>query len=595
MTARSSAKSSASAAALGFSPPAAVPPGPNGDLAGDAASPEALARLEEAISQLKALSVVTLLHRAMEALRNENAKEGSEWALKALGQDHRSGMAWYILAVAREKAGDFVNSLKAYQSALALLPEQSQVANDLGRLAYRMGMKEIAEQLFRRYLEAYPNSHEAANNLACVVRDLGRLAEAIEILRPAIQARPDDPLLWNTLGSILSDGGDLVGAITFFDESLRVDPGFFKARYNRGNARMGLGEPEAAMADCEAALAKAAAPEDRSMMLLARSSIKLATGRFAEGWDDYEARLDPHHVTSTHFLVNYPRWTPETPLQGRRFLLIGEQGLGDEVLFGNILADVQDAVGPAGKVMLAVEPRLVSLFQRSFPQIEVAPHATYKVGWRTVRGAAAFEGRDDIDVWAPLASPLRRFRRALSDFPQGSGFLTPDPDRVRHWRNVLDTAAPAGRKVGLLWKSMKIDGARARYFSPFQLWAPVLRTPGVAFVNVQYGDCTPELEWAERELGVAFWTPPGLDLKDDLDDLAALTKAMDLTIGFTNATSNIAAAVGAPTWLISVPAAWPRFGTDHMPWYPAARVFIPPGYGRWEETLGGVAEALTTL
>ena len=76
---------------------------------------------------------------------------------------------------------------------------------------------------------------------------------------------------------------------------------------------------------------------------------------------------------------------------------------------------------------------------------------------------------------------------------------------------------------------MKMEFARQRYYSPFELWTPVLKTPGVSFVNVQYGDCEAEIEWARRELGVDIWTPPGIDLKDDLDDIAALSTALDLT------------------------------------------------------------------
>jgi hypothetical protein len=192
-----------------------------------------------------------------------------------------------------------------------------------------------------------------------------------------------------------------------------------------------------------------------------------------------------------------------------------------------------------------------------------------------------------------MASLLRRFRRRLADFPARERFLVPDRARVAHWRGVLERA-PAGRKVGILWKSMKIEAARARYYSPFQLWAPVLKTPGVTFVNFQYGDCAAEIEWARRELGVDIWTPPGIDLKDDLDDIAALSSALDLTLGFANATSNIAAACGAPAWIISVPGAWSRLGTDHMPWYPQVRVFNPAGLDRWDETMVGVAEALAT-
>jgi hypothetical protein len=190
-----------------------------------------------------------------------------------------------------------------------------------------------------------------------------------------------------------------------------------------------------------------------------------------------------------------------------------------------------------------------------------------------------------------MASLLRRFRRELADFPVRERFLTPDPGRVAYWRKAL-AEAPAGRKVGILWKSMRADFGRSRYYSPFQLWSPVLTAPGTTMVNMQYGDCAEEIAWARRELGIEIWTPPGIDLKNHLDDIGALACALDVTVGFANATSNIGAACGAQTWMISVPGAWTRLGTDRMPWYPQLRIFNPPGPGRWEETMATVAAAL---
>ena len=68
---------------------------------------------------------------------------------------------------------------------------------------------------------------------------------------------------------------------------------------------------------------------------------------------------------------------------------------------------------------------------------------------------------------------------------------------------------------------------------------------------------------------------------------------MDLVVGFSNATLNIAAACGAPTWLISTLGAWPRLGeTDRYPWYPQARMFLPPAYGEWGAVMDEVAGEL---
>ncbi|MBP7703838.1 MAG: tetratricopeptide repeat protein [Caulobacter sp.] len=560
-------------------------------VAGEAGSHAALARIDAAVAELKALAIQPLLQRAVAALLADDFVLGGDLAMQALNTDERSGMAWYLMAIARERAGDFAMSLRCYESALALIPEEAEVANDLGRLAYRMGMVETAEKLFRHYLAAHPDSHEAANNLACALRDQALFAEAIDVLSPAIAANPDKSLLWNTLGTVVGEQGDPATSSTFFDEALRIDPGMSKARYNRGNARLVLGDAAGAHEDVQAALAETTDVSERLMMQLSRSTIRLVLGDTAGGWDDYEARLHPQFGDVTHFICESLLWTPEVDLAGKTLLVYGEQGLGDEAMFAGLIPDVIEALGPDGKLILAVEGRLVPLFQRSFPAAEVGPHRTGMIEGRTYRGAEFVTDASAIDLWSPMGSLLRRFRTSVEAFPPHDGYLKPDPARVAHWRAQL--AALPGPKVGLLWKSAISNGARHRFFSPFEQWAPVLATPGVTFVNLQYGDCALELAEAKKHLGLEIWNPPGIDLKADLDDVAALCRAMDLIVGPANATSSIAGACGAPIWILSTPGSWTRLGTDHLPWYPQARVFVAPGVGQWEEPMQDIAEALS--
>ena len=582
---------SASTAALqaGASAPARLRPA--AAVMGDAASGPGLAQLQQAVAQMRAAAVQPILERAIAAIHADEPQEAAELALKALQSDEANGLGWYLLAIAREKSGDFKSSLQCYETALQLIPDQAEIANNIGRLAFRLGMTEVAARLFIHYLERYPTSPDAANNLACALREMNRYDEAIEILRPAIEANPGEPILWNTLGTVLAEQGEPEASLTFYDEALRLDPGQAKARYNRGNARLALGDVGGALEDCEAAVPAVKVEHEAAMMRLARATMLVAKGELGAGWDAYEERLNPHYADVTHFMIDRPAWSPEADLAGKRLLLMGEQGLGDEVLFANILPELAEAIGPHGELLVAVEPRLVELFQRSFPQATVGAHATYKVDAHTVRGAPFVKDWESIDLWAPMASPLRRFRRSVADFPARESYLKAEPARLAHWRAVLDGLS--GRpKVGVLWKSLKLEGARLRYFSPFEQWAAVLSTPEVGFVNLQYGDCAAELAEAADRLGVEIWHPPGIDLKNDLDDVAALTCALDLVMGPANATSNIAAACGAPVWLISTPGAWPRLGTDRYPWYPGARVFTPAAFNRWGPVMDEAAAAL---
>jgi hypothetical protein len=206
-------------------------------------------------------------------------------------------------------------------------------------------------------------------------------------------------------------------------------------------------------------------------------------------------------------------------------------------------------------------------------------------------GLFTLEDLETVDLWTPIGSLLRRFRRTVEAFPARERFLTPDRARVAHWTSTL--APLPGLKVGLLWKSLLINSARHRFFSPFEQWAPILKTPGVSFINLQYGDCEAELAFARREFGVEIFQPQEIDLKQDLDDISALCCATDLVLGFSNATINLAGACGAPVWLMTVDGAWTRLGSEAYPWYPQARCFASSDYQDWTPVMGEVAQALS--
>ncbi len=582
----------------------AAPPRPALEgLMGDSASAEALARLKQA-NERKTRGTVTLSSKAqarqrkmlgmlktgLQSLAALDYVAASEMLLKALELDEHNVLAWHMLAIALEKQGELTKAFTAYEAAVRLAPDDVAVANDIGRLAHRLGQYEIAEKLLQRFLATNPGNEEATNNLACVLRDQSRYGEAITVLRDALGIYPERPVLWNTLGTVLSESGDTAGSMVFYDEALRLDPGFYKARYNRANCMVALGEPQRAIEDMDIAVQGLTDPNEVATIGMAKALTQLLVGDLASGFETYEARFNPALEGSVRFTAYGKRWAPEDDLNGKTLLIYGEQGLGDEVLFANVVNDALDALGPDGRLLIAVETRLVTLFQRSFPRAEVFAHRSVShmgVFYRTVDLG---EPQPPVDLWTPLASLFRRFRTTLAAFPPDRGFLVPDPQRVAHWRRVLEDAGP-GPYVGVLWKSMKMTGGRHRHYSPLALWNPIFETPGVRFVNLQYANAEEDLA-AARAQGFDIWTPPGIDLKQDLDDLAALCSALDAVMGPSTATTNLAAAVGARVWLSAGPGSWTGFGTDQQPCYPSVRVFHAQHFDQWEPVIRQMADAL---
>jgi tetratricopeptide (TPR) repeat protein len=482
--------------------------------------------------------------------------------------------------MAHEMRQEFDEAVAAYERALQLRPEDAGIAGDLGRLAHRLGLLTQARQLLAVHLKAQPGDPDSVSVLACVLRDQHQPAAAIALLQDAIPKAPGDHRLWNTLGTVLSAQGDSAAAVTFFEEALRLQPGYSSARYNLACAQFDLGDVAGALDSSELALSQAAEPSERAIIRFARATMLLCAGRLGEGWDAYEARLDPDLPDAPVFEIDLPRLS-EAPAGGP-LLVVAEQGVGDEILFAGVLADL---AAEAPEVVLAVDPRLAPLFRRSFPAMEVVAHATRRENGRRRRRVPDAPASG---VWEPMASLARRYRRSLADFPDRRGYLTPDPGRAAHWRAWL--SAHPGRKAGLLWKGSNATGARALQYCPFAELEPVLRTPGTRLVNLQYGDSAAERACAAG-MGVELLQPP-LDLRQDLDELAALCAALDVVIGPSNATTNLAGACGAEVWFLTAPMAWTQLGTSGLPWYPSSRAFVARRHGDWTSAVGELAAAL---
>ena len=87
--------------------------------------------------------------------------------------------------------------------------------------------------------------------------------------------------------------------------------------------------------------------------------------------------------------------------------------------------------------------------------------------------------------------------------------------------------------------------------------------------------------------------PEGIDLKNALDEVTALCGALDLVLGPTNATSNLAAASGAEAWFVHpYRGIWTHLGHGRSPWYPSSRSFFRGDTTDWTPVMTEIADAL---
>jgi hypothetical protein len=312
-------------------------------------------------------------------------------------------------------------------------------------------------------------------------------------------------------------------------------------------------------------------------------------GQFEEGFREYEVRNTPQFRTWVLHYTKAPVWSGE-PLDKKRILVVGEQGLGDEVMFANVLPDIARAVGNEGRLQIAVDARLVPIFQRSFPNAEVGTYTDGKLEGKTARIFQWAREGGEPDFYVPMGSALPILRKSLNDFPR-EAFLRADPKRRALFRERLAQLG-AGPYVGICWRSMVMGAKRGKYYSALDAWGPILTLPGVTFVNLQYGEVASELARAQEEHGVTVHNFADLNLKDDLDGAAALTDACDLVISAPTAAAAMAGALGRETWFLVASRVWPQLGTDHYPWYRSTRVFACEKFADWDALIPQVRDAL---
>lgn len=361
-----------------------------------------------------------------------------------------------------------------------------------GYAAHAAGDLAAAEAAYREALAAAPE-WPAAHNLGALLNQLCRYGEAEHCLRLAIDLRPQEPSSWSALGQALAKLQRLTEAELYARRAL--------ALADTGPHRYRL------------------------------SVILLQQGRSKEAWPLFESR--PGLETIPLRDVRYPQWRGES-LTGRRILVWGEQGLGDEVQFGRFIQTLKDR--GAAHVSVACRPPNIRLFRYLGADLVLAR-----------------EGKLSIpphDFWTPMMSlPYR---------------------------------------LGL--EAEQLTGAP--YIS-----APRARGRGVAIVSTGNPANGNDIHRSIRDGRLRRALPNAVEIEprgDMLDGLAAIS-GFAAVVSVDTVWAHLAGAAGLPCHILvsTFGADWRwRAGAPDTPWYRSAHLHWQTTPGDWTDPIATAAAEL---
>ena len=545
------------------------------------------------------------------AYQVENFEIAVDLIQQAVKVDPNQSSCFFSLGLILKKQGRLREAINAYYKVLEIEPKNADAYNNLGNILGLSGQLEEAVDTYRKALEINPDDIRTYNNLSVVFQKQGKLAEAIDTYYKILEIDPTDvgvcrslgmllteqgkleeaieayykvleidstdARIYNNLGILLKEQGKFKEAIDAYCKALEIFPGYAEAYNNLGNVLQLQGNFEDAVVVYKKAL------EINSQFSEAHKNLGmllLLTGELEHGWEKYEWRWKCHDFPSENRNFPQPLWDG-TGLSDKSVLVWTEQGVGDEIMFANMLDTLS---WMAAEIITECEERLVPLFQRSFPKVQFVS--------REQKPNPILLDKD-IDYQVPIGSLAQWLRKNESQFPKKGSYLSASSEKVSQLRDKYKRLTDDRFLVGISWKSIN-HGIEKEKSTILENWTPILSQPDCFFVNLQYGDIKQEIGEYYSSTGILIYTDQEINPLTNLDDFAAQISALDLVISISNTTVHISGALGKKVWTLLpyVPDWRWMLKREDTPWYPTMKLFRQSQMNDWRDVFQRVSLAL---
>ncbi len=450
----------------------------------------------------------------------------------------------------QERLDEAINHWHNY---LHLKPDDAEGYAQLGKILHMMKQLPEAERAFREALRCNPNDANYHNNIGVMLHDLGRYDEALGSYCEALQLSPKMAEVYCNIGNLYHEQGEDALAEFNYSAALKINPANAGIHMSLGHHYSKRSQPDQALLCFRESLRL---QPDYASARWNLALLLLASGKFREGWAEYDWRISTPEIKRPAMMARYssrPLWDGAL-LTDKTLLIYVEQGFGDTLQFCRYLPLVMQR---ARHVIFECQPELLRLLSLSLSGIKLI--AT------PADGALPAV---DYDMQIPLMSLPRLFQTELDSVPPAVPYIHADPEQIALWQSFFKNDA---FKVGLVWAGNPKHWQDKLRSMPLAALAPLATVQNVHFYSLQKGPTVAEAATPPTGMRLTNLTPK----LDDFASTAAAIANLDLVITVDTAVAHLAGAMGKPVWtLIYSPPDWRwLLNREDSPWYPTMKLF----------------------
>ena len=492
-------------------------------------------------------------------------------AIKSLNQieslNNKLPECYFNRALCNTQLKEFQQSINDYKKAINLKPSYHQAYVNLGVLLQDLGKLDDAIEVYKHGLQNVENKLDFYINLSGAYKLKHDTQMVKEFSLKALEIDDKNFFALNNLATSLIDEGDIDYAITVLEKGLAVNPNFHMFHNNLGIAYEIKGDYQKAIFNYETSIKIRKDFQDPYFNI---SQIQLRNNDFKNGWKNYEYRWGKSQERPTEINFSKPRWEPSFGFG--RLLIWGEQGMGEQIIFGSILNDV---IEKFSSIIFMVDERLCELFQESYPNIKVF-NKKLKIDEKL------------FDYHLPIGSLALYFREQVENF-NDKKILNLNSNKFQ-----FNFTNEKKFKCAISWKSLNPYNAHIRsiYLNDLK---NILKNPNIDFYDIQYTNEDLEIKKFEEEHGITIKQIENLDKFNDIYQLTHFINSCDFIISISNTNAHLAASLGKPVFLLLPQERgkfwyWDNMHNGKNLWYPSVCIFKQEVAGEWQTPIEKLRE-----